>query len=302
MQSLESRPSPLPRFRIGAYVLAADPTWIRSSVGSYYRLLEVLVVSASADNTGWTGRPVLADQCVSIIESMDTRGIVKVVRGRWLAPDSPMDEETAQRRNALAACGTELDWVLQIDTDEVLPSTDALLALLAEAERRGIDAVEWPMRVLYRRLRDGRYLQVVGLDGAPHYEYPGPIAVRPTATLVHARRVDGAFLRPVIAGDRHSLQVARPAEQGEIRVDGLHYEDAILHNSWARSPGDVRRKVSSWGHNQGIRTRVYYYATWLPAKYRWRWMRDFHPMAKGLWPRLAPLSGQLSALLDPADH
>lgn len=204
--------------------------------------------------------------------------------------------------DALSGLDAGLDWVLQIDTDEVLPSAERLLQVINFAEEQDVDAVEWPMRVLYRRLRDGRYLQIVNADGSEHYDYPGPIAVRSGARLTNARCTAGRFLRPVVQGDSHSLQIARPALPNEVREVCLTENEAILHNSWARPPADVHRKISSWSHNQGVRSSLYYYRTWLPAQLRWRRMRNFHPFASDLWPQLRPYAGEVAELLEPADR
>jgi hypothetical protein len=293
------------RARIGAYVLASDPTWLRSSVARYYHLLDVLVVSASATGTGWTGRPIAVNDCIAAIETLDQRKIATVVRGHFHSPENPMAAETQQRQHAIDAVNaldSDLDWILQIDTDEVVPSAERLLELFELADERGANAVEWPMRVFYRRLRGGRYLQVVNADGSDHFEYPGPIAIRARSPVTEARQTAERFLRPLVEGDHQSLQITRPAGPQEIRETCLTGNDAILHNSWARPRADVWRKISSWGHNQGRRSSRYFYLTWLPAPVLWRQMRDLHPFASGLWPRLVPYPGDVDSLLDPADR
>lgn len=285
--------------RLGAYVLAADPTWIRSSLARYYDHLDDLVVSASESGRGWTGVPVSVEECLAALREIDVRGIVRVVRGEWIDPLNPMVADTAQRQAALDAVGSDVDWVLQFDTDELLPSVPALLAVLDRADELGIGVVEWPMRVLYRKLARGRFLEIVARDGRPRYDYPGPIAVRPGTHLIDARRAGGAYLRPVVQGDDVSLQIARAAEPDEVREVLLTDGDAIVHNSWARAARSVHRKVRSWGHGGSLRAALYYWLVWLPTPFLWRIMRDIHPFARGLWPRLAVL--QDVPALDPRD-
>lgn len=289
--------------RIGAYVLAADPTWIRSSVRRYYHLLDALVVSVPRDGRGWTGAPVQSEKCLKILQEIDTRGIGKVCLGSWISQQNPLDADTRQRNDAikeLARMG--VDWILQIDTDEVLPSPEELMKVISIASDQGIGSVEWPMRVLFRRTIGGRYLEIVASDSLPRYDYPGPIAVRADEQLVDCRRTAGAFLRPVIHGDNRSLQVVRPEADNEIRMSLLDENDAIWHNSWARSRKSVRRKVASWGHNEGLRTRLYYWMFWLPSIFTWPVLRDIHPFARGLWPRLARASRSIDALIDPVER
>lgn len=272
---------------LAAYVLAADPTWVERSVRSYYDLVDELVVSYDRHGRSWTGTRIPVDECLEHLQALDRDGKMRFVPGDFAGRGgSPLDRDTAQRRAALAEVGDGADWVLQIDSDEVLPDPAALVAALRTAEARGLRSVEWPMRVLFRTLSGGRFLEVCARNGGDRFEYPGPVAVRPDAVLTEARRAEGSFLRPVVRGDDRSLQVAREPEPGEVRVALLDPDQAILHYSWAGPSSRVRRKVGSWGHNSGARSLAFYHLRWRPAPLVWRRMHDFHPFARGLWPAL----------------
>ncbi|PWJ26131.1 hypothetical protein ATK17_2275 [Branchiibius hedensis] len=274
--------------RIGAYVLTGDTSWLAKSLRSYYPLLSALVIPWPQDGRGWRGQELPLAEVRSQVEAVDDRRLLRLVPGRWTDRDHPLDVETAQRQAAVDALSEEVDWILQLDNDEYLPDPDRLLEALAYAEERDLRAVEWPARVLYRRTRSAVF-QVATVTGQPSYEYPGPIAVRPNTRLVSARRVDEPFLRPVVEGDDASLQVARPAVSGEDRSFLVTPQAAIVHNSWARSPEQVWSKLTGWGHASGLRGVVYFAAVWWPAPVTWRLLRNFHPFARALWPRLARL-------------
>lgn len=281
--------------RIGAYVLPGDTVWLERTLGQYYPFLDALVVPVPEDGRGWTGVPIPVEDALRLIRAADTRGILKTIPGRWTDSEDPMRADTAQRQAAVDALSDEVDWILQFDNDEYLPRPEILHAALDEAERLGIDALEWPMRVLFRRTRK-RVLEVVTVDGRPRYDYPGPIAVRSGARLRDARRSEGDFLRLVVRGDVRSLQVSRPLEAREHRVEFLDHEDAILHNSWARDPAATRQKMASWGHSTGSRFNSYYWLRWWPSPLLWRLQRDLHPFARELWPALGSRAnrGELS--------
>jgi len=270
--------------RINAYVFAADAEFVEQSVASYYDLVDRLVVSYDTSGRAWNGTPLGVEECLERLRSLEK---VEFRAGHFCRPDlHPMEAETAQRVEALAAAGEGADWVLQIDADEVLPDRGALLAALEAADALGLPAVEWPMRVLFRSLGHNRFLEVCDVDGGDRYEYPGAVAVRPGTPLAHARRIDGPFLRAVVSGDDRSLQVTRPAEENETRLELLDAQQAIVHYSWAGSPARIRSKVASWGHSDGWRTRAFYLLRWRPAPLLWRTMRNFHPFADKLWPAL----------------
>jgi hypothetical protein len=275
--------------RIKAYILAADPAWIEASVFSYYDIVEDIVVSFDENFMGWTGAPIAVEECLQRLRAIDRDGKMRYCPGPYFRPGfSPMQNDTHQRQCALEQAGNDADWVLQFDTDEVLPHPDALLTVLNYADQQNVSAVEWPIRVLFRRLPGGNYLEVCANNRLDRFEYPGPIAVKPTVRLSDARRTLGPFLRPMVTGDISSLQISRAATENEQRAELLSGLDAIIHNSWARPAESIRSKIASWGHNDGWKSWFFYYIQWLPAPYLWRFMGDFHPFARGLWPALKP--------------
>lgn len=288
--------------RLGAYVLTGDPEWLRSSLQRYYDVLDELVVLVPEDGIGWAGRPVPVADCLEAVADVDRRGIARIVSGRWVDRQRPIDADTAQRQFGLQQLSS-CDWVIQIDNDEILPDVSALAQVIADASP-SVVGIEWPMRVLFRRLDGLRFLAISDRSGGPVFEYPGPVAVRPTVQLVDARRTSpesGNVIRCVIPHDETSLQLRRPAAAHEIRRELASAEHAILHNSWGRSPGSVWNKIRTWGHAQGAKSVLFYVATWLPAPLLWRHRTDLHPFAEGLWPGLAPLEVKPSQL-HPADR
>ncbi len=277
--------------KIHAYVLAADPCWLEASILSYYSVVEKIIVSYDENRIGWTGKPnPFVDECLERMRAIDTDGKMVFSAGNYGRSEfEAMENDTHQRQCALKEAGVGADWVLQFDSDEALPNMKSLFRVLDIAAQNDISAVDWPMRVLYRRLDDGRFLEVCGKGGVPCFDYPGPIAVRPDVNLITARRTDGSLLRPCVEGDTTSRPILnRPAER-EHRIATIDAEDAILHNSFARSPKSIKHKLNSWGDNQGWRSNYYYFRRWLPSKYVWRWLSDFHPIVRGLWPALQPV-------------
>jgi hypothetical protein len=278
------------RPRIGAYLLTGDPTWLASSLARYYDLLDDLVVLVPRDGRSWTGKPLPVADCLEAIRLIDVRGKARVVEGDWVDRDHPLRAENAQRQEGLDQLA-DMDWILQIDSDELLPAPERLVELLRRADDAGADAVEWPMRVLYRQLHRLEFLAVVDRDRGPRYEYPGPIAVRPGARLVDCRRpsTGAGFLRPVVTGDNRSPHVATAPGPGEHRLE-MDAEDAIIHNSWGRSAASVWNKLESSAHQLGVLRPFYFSLVWLPSPLTWRVLRNIHPLNRKLWPRLVRAS------------
>ncbi len=272
--------------QIHAYVLAADPTWLERSVRSYYPFVRKIIVSFDEQGCGWTGRAVPVEECLQRLRRIDGDAKMEFCGGRFSSPASdPMSNDTAQRRVALELAGVGADWVLQIDTDEWMPRPEALVRVLHRADELGLRGVDWPMRVLYRRISPDRLLEVCAPDGEDHFEYIAPIAVRSGTRLEHSRRTGNAFLRPTVKGDTRSMQLSRSPLEGEVREELLAPGEAILHNSWARSPREVARKLATWSHSCG-RVWFYYALRWLPSVWLWRFQRNVHPLFGPVWPAL----------------
>lgn len=278
--------------RIKAYVLAADPTWLERSVGAYYAHVEEIVVSFDRSGRGWTGAPVPVEECLTRLRVLDVAKKMRFVPGDFSSKVcDPMENDTLQRGAALQVASEGADWVLQLDTDEFLPAPEALLAAIDKANAVGLDGVEWPMRVLYRGLGNQAALEVCAPDGGDHFEYIAPVAVRAGVRLSHSRRTGGSFLRAVVRGDSNSIQLRRSLEPGEVREERLTSTEAILHNSWARNPLELVRKLASWSHSSAAAWRHFLFR-WLPATVFWRRQRNIHPFFGPVWPalRVCPLA------------
>jgi hypothetical protein len=274
---------------INAYVLAAEPAWIEASIASYYDLVETIVVSYDRSGRGWTGAPIPVDECLDRLRAVDPAGKMRFCPGDFARPDrSPLENDTYQRQCALEEAGRGADWVLAIDTDEVLPNAREFGRRLREEVPKEFPVVEWPMRPFFRVLGSGLFLEVCSFSRRQLSEYPGPIAVRPGVTLSAARHT-------------HLPQV--PRWRYEVRRTGydpvgcIHYRahgvipksEAILHFSWARTEDDMVAKLESWSHNKDFDWRRYFERVWKPATWRWPLMYNFHPVWSRRWPALRPV-------------
>jgi hypothetical protein len=276
--------------KIGAYVLAADPTWITQSIGAYYDVIDVLLVSYDSSSKSWSGTDIPVAECVDKVREVDKRSIMVELSGDYSTIDgSPMDRDTKQRQDCVNYLSSRVDWILQIDTDEWIPDINLVIRILNDLPQ-DICGIEWPMRVLYRKLGSGSYLAISDLDSKPVYEYPGPIIVRSNETLIDARRISNRIIRYAVRGDTSSLQLSLEHTVGVTVNDSLTNANVIIHNSWARSPKSVWRKISSWSHNDGCRSLFYFFLVWLPSPFTWRTIRNIHPFAQGLWPKLSILN------------
>ena len=274
------------KLKIGAYVLLADPTWIQSAVQQYYEHIDVLVVSYDCRSKGWTGTDIPVSECLALIKQIDLYGkVIEIVGDYSSGNQTPIDKDTKQRQDCIDYLSGRVDWIIQLDTDEWFPDVSELVRI-AENLPLDIHGVEWPMKVLFRKIGKYQYLSISGESHNSVYEYPGPVLVRSNVKLVDARRISAPIVRYCVMDDESSLQLSGTHVVGITLRRDLNHRQVIVHNSWARSRDVVYRKVTSWGHNQGVRSTLYFWLVWFPSPFTWRIISDFHPFAKGLWPKL----------------
>jgi hypothetical protein len=232
--------------RLNAYVLAGDPAWVPESIGSYYGLVDRIVVSFDRDGRSWSGAPLSTDRALERIRAADPDGKVVLLAGDYADPSRfAMRLETEQRQAALDAASEGADWVLQLDTDEIVPNPALFADFIGRARDHAAEALEFPARVLYARARDGVFLEQCGRFWGWQAAYPGPVAVRAGTTLSFARQSASAPLYRVDVAPWNT----DPAHPRWAPVHAtIDPRDAILHMSWVRTEAQMAEKAVVSGH------------------------------------------------------
>ena len=269
--------------RVNAYILAADPAWIEASVLSYYDMVQKIVVSYDGKAVSYAGTPLEdLEGCLARLRAVDRDRKMVYSPGHYgRAEHNPMENETHQRQCALDEAGKDADWVLQLDTDEVVVSTAILRSCLGEADSGGFAALEYPMRWLYQRAGKDRFLEISGRFWQPHPGFPGPIAVKAGTRLRHARQCDGRAFHVDYRPTRWARGTGAKADRC------VKPREAIVHFSWVRSEEEMRRKLRGFSHskdrdwtgefNRWVRAGAHPWltATLTPIRRRgeWKWLR-----------------------------
>lgn len=256
--------------RINAYVLLADPSYLRESILAYYSYVDRIVLSYDRSATSWTGTPLPVEQCLAIIDDIDIDAKCVRAPGDFARPEHrPLDSETSQRQQALDVASEGADWVLQLDTDEVMLDPQAFFDMLERADQAGAEGLDFPARWLYTRTGPGRYLEATRRCWQIAAAFPGPLAVRAGTMLRHARQADVPLFRVDF-----SMRSTDPWRAKDAVVDAvIARSSAVLHFSWVRDPELIRRKFAWSGHTRAMRA---------PKVYRrWVW-RTRHPLLTAL--------------------
>lgn len=268
--------------RITAYVLVADPNYLTASLRSYYHWVDRIVLSYDAEATSWTGTELPVQECLAAIEKLDTDGKCVHAPGAYARPGHPpLDSETHQRQQALNQAAEDADWVLQLDTDEVMLDPEQFFRSLRRAEAVGASAMDYPSRWLYAQVAPGRFLEASTRLGRPAASYPGPLAVRAGTQLTQARQTDAALyrvdLRPWNTDPHH--------HHASTVHEVIAADSAVLHFSWVRDHETIRRKFGWSGHAQEY-SQPKVYQRWARRQRRPRRTVLTTPLRRDDWFRL----------------
>lgn len=275
--------------RITAYVLVADPHFLTESLRAYYSRVDRIVLSFDESATSWTGTPLPVDECLRIIDAVDTDNKCVRAPGSYARLDhDPLANDTYQRQKALDAASENADWVLQLDTDEVMLDPDTFFRSLRRADATGMAALDYPSRWLYSRAGRDRYLEASSRFWGYRASYPGPLAVKSGTALTVARQTDVLTYRV----DMRPWNTDPARRHDAVVHEIVAPSSAVLHYSWVRDHEMMRRKFGWSGHT----------ATYSePHVYR-RWAaRQEHPMRTAM---LSPFrrrdTYRLSRVVDPS--
>jgi len=230
--------------RLSAYVMLSDPAFIEVSILSYYDIVDRIVLSYDVDGLGWNGRPVAIDECLTRAKQIDHASKMVEMAGHFADRNkSPLECDTNQRRTAVERASEDADWILQLDSDEVLGSQGTLLDCLNRAVANKADALDYPSRWFFTSTRHGvaeRCSRLWRLTAS----YPGAVAIRSGTLLSLCRQTAGKTFRADFRPTNTD-----PWQSRRVPVDMVvPPEDAIFHFSWVRTPAAMQEKRMNSGH------------------------------------------------------
>lgn len=250
---------------------------VEKALASVYDHVDAIVV-CSDPARGWSGEPITPDDTLDRARSLDRDRKIDFFLGDFCRYDRPMLNDTFQRQSAVRRLNEirpGLDWVVQLDADEVFldfPSFRATLGRLPPWTR----GVYWRWIQLFNRLDDGRYLVIVDDTGKPVLE-PFPLAHRPGVTLSSSRHVR----QPISSSLVNRLLLL---EYRVLTRDAAH---PVLHYSYAKSAARIREKLRTWSHSAEFDTDAFF-ELWERSRTDWASLRYFHPIFPSAWPALKP--------------
>jgi glycosyltransferase involved in cell wall biosynthesis len=232
--------------------VAYDWSYLELSLPSIYTIADSICLSVDADCKSWNGNifPFDWDRFYQMIDSIDSEKKIQVLKEPFFdASRTPIENECYQRKRMADFLGNS-DWVVQIDTDEIIINPKDFKALLAKYKhsQRAIN-IHGIWINLIKHTTSGYIYSVTKTPplatNSPVYEYG---------------RTNGHF--------------------------SIYTNTFIGHITWARPEEEVYYKLKNWGHSHEFNGMSFFKIWQALDDENWKYIKDFHPMNKGSIPQL----------------
>ncbi len=242
----------------GISLLAYDTVYFEESVRSYLDIVDEVVIGLDENRETWSGGsfdldPHITSRLLGISDK------VRIVEDQFFIPGLSAMENDTRERNFLSSHVQGADWLLSIDSDELLMNASDLQDFLAsQSDKDNCLLGNWVS--VYKELDDS-YL-VVGNSGEV-FLHPTPIVTSVPEIFINARwTTQSNIMSPAI----------------------------LLHFTWARSEEELRRKLDNWGHSSDF-CIDHHFELWVNADgTNFRTYKDFHPLEPEAWPGLVKIA------------
>ena len=231
--------------------VAYDYRYAWRAIRSYYGIADEIILGLDRDRIAWSGRPFEIDEgdFRRWLAAADPLGKIRLVEGDFHAQATAHRNDTFARK-ALSLHCKKGNWIVQIDSDEIL--------LNPEEFRDWLLARRWPWLV------QGRWRVVFKLFGEDY--------------LVVDK--DGAFTS--VATRRRGSYTGSRNTRGFKRRSPLN----LLHFAWGRSEAELRQKLACWTHFADFDTSRMLELWKSVDLHNYRGFRDIHPLDGPDWPAL----------------
>jgi hypothetical protein len=235
--------------KIAAYICLGDPAWIEASVLSYYPHVTKIIATFDRSGRSWSGPEIDVDVCIRRLQAIDIDNKVEYVGGDFCIEqnfDNPIVSDTYQRNVGLTVASQYGDWVLQLDTDEIIPNWDVFISYIDFANAHSFDAVYFPSIYVYQLISRNLALESCRRWGTRQAGFPGPLSVKSGSNLYLSRRSLGSTLHvPCENGFDTVIEKAAVVTNNRVASN-----NCVIHITKGRTPAYMEKKFRTWGHSR----------------------------------------------------
>lgn len=234
-----------------AVPVAYDYKYLPPVIKSFYGIADEIILGLDKDRISWSGHPFEFDarEFKSMIRGLDPEEKIRVIEGDFHSGPNPMANDTEERNQLALACGKG-NWIIQIDSDEVLLNPWEFKEWMDSGKGSGLIMAHSVL--VFKKCGD----ELLVVDKENHQHAVGT-------------RLPGGYIGARYTGQNKKLSPLR-----------------ILHFSYGRTPEEMRMKLTNWGHSRDFDTDQYF-EFWKSVNLdNYSRLKDVHPIADWDWPRL----------------
>lgn len=228
------------------FCVAYDWEFLQYSLPALYDHVTAICLSVDADCKSWNGNSFSFDKegLDKLVQQVDTAGKIKILRESFYSPErTPIENECYQRKRMAEALG-KADWIVQIDTDEIMINPTAFITELKKYKGH-----KRPLNI------HGIWINLIK---------------QTTSGFIYS-----VLKTPPLATNKPEYTYGRTNGHFNIYTNSF-----IAHITWARPEEEVKYKLENWGHSHEFNGMSFFKIWQALDDFNWRYIKDFHPVGK----------------------
>ncbi|WP_316842970.1 hypothetical protein [Pedobacter gandavensis] len=248
------------------YLISYDYEFVKTSLPRIYDFVDEIYFAVDVDGKTWSGGSLEIDpQFWEWVKAFDKEQKITIYKDHFYLPGlAPMECDTRER-NLLGKRMGKADWYIQIDSDEYFVDFEAFIKRLKTFHPEKPTSIYCSVATLFKELPAGFLL------------------------------IDDSFETLSFATNHPVYDLARNNNSGN---EQLHWDNLMLHQSWARTTIEIQQKLDNWSHKDDFNTKSFFKLWDAIDENNYNCLRDFHPLNPVTWPKLIFFRGTINEILN----
>jgi len=248
------------------YLISYDYEFVKTSLPRVYDHVGEIFFAVDVDGKTWSGQNFhINDEFWEWVKTFDTENKITIYKDKFFVDGLSAMECDTRERNMLSKQMGSCDWYIQIDSDEYFVDFNVFIQKLNNYKPTQPTTIYCRVATLFKQLPSG-YL-IIG----------------------------EAIEQLSFATNNPVYNLARNNTTGNKQVE---WNDLVLHQSWARTPEEIRLKLNNWSHKDDFNTTSFYNLWNAIDEFNYYCLTNFHPLNPATWPKLIKIEGSMTEMLD----
>ena len=248
------------------YLISYDYEFVKTSLPRVYNSVTEIVLAVDINRKTWAGEDfIISDDFWKWISEIDVENKITIYQDDFSIPGLTTMECDTRERNILGKRMGTCDWYVQIDSDEYFLDFEAFALKLRNFKPTVPTTICCNVTTLFKEVNTG-YLVI-----------------------------DESVETLSFATNNPVYHVARNNQSGN---EHLYWDDLVLHQSWARTPAEIKLKLTNWGHKDDFNTTSLYKLWDAIDEFNYYCLSNFHPLSPRTWPKLKFIPGRIDEILN----